>query len=458
MKFKTTPLFKRMIEFYVDARGKKDPETGKAVLPTIYNNGSSRSAKTYTAIQVIITILNHNQNRDLYVAVLRDTLVDCRKYTFKDFKEALKTFDMIEKCDIVEHPNPKIRLWGNTIEFMGLPEDGKQPPRTDICFFNEATEIFDQNRVKGFLMRCEMLAIFDWNPSYSKHWVYDGERVFNSLFTRTTYLDNPFLTDMVVSNIESRCPWDFADSHIEVRDGFKVRVWDKPEDERQPNARNIEAGTADRWYWLVYGEGIPAAREGAIFPNVEWINEFPDTGYDEVVISLDLGFTSDPSALVRIGRNGMVTTIENMLYQPTKTPEICFESLKPNLLIEQERRRMEGIKNYDELWICCESQDRYGTEMFVDSLNMLASAEGRNWNFFKVSKISISAGVSIMQRFKMKLVYNKHFEAEQQNYVYKMYKGEPTNEPDPESKFNHIWDAARYGFQTYFYWAKTESK
>ena len=458
MNFKTTPLFKRMIEFYIKAKGSKDPETRKAVLPKIYNNGSSRSAKTYTAIQAIITILNHNQNADLYVAVLRETLVDCRKYTFKDFKEALKTFEMIDKCDIVEHPNPKIRLWGNTIEFMGLPEDGKQAPRTDICFFNEATEIFDENRVKGFLMRCEMLAIFDWNPSYSKHWVYEGEKGFNSLFTRTTYLDNPFLTDMVISNIESRCPWDFEDSHIEVIDGFNVRVWDKPEDERMPNTRNIDAGTADRWYWLVYGEGIPAAREGAIFPNVEWIKEFPDTGYDEVVLCMDLGFTQDPSTLVRIGRTGMVTTLENMMYQPTKTPEICYESLKPSLIIEQERRRREGVTSYDELWICCESADRYGTEMFVDSLNMLASSEGRNWNFFKVSKISISAGVSIMQRFKMKLVSNKHFEAEQQNYVYKMYKGEATNEPDPQSKFNHIWDAARYGFQTYFYWAKTESK
>jgi hypothetical protein len=451
MKFTPAPLFNKMVLFYSQNKHRENPASGRRELPKIYNNGSSRSSKTYSAIQLIITFCDHNRKNPLYIGVFRDTLVDCRKYTYKDFVECIKMMDLYSECQITEFPNPKIKLWGSTIEFMGLPEPNKQPPRTDICFFNEATEITDKTRVRGLLMRCEMLAIFDWNPSYSSHWVFDGENEFNALFTRTTYLDNPFLTDNIISNIESYCPWDFKDSHIEQRGCFNVRVWDKPEDERTPNQKNIDAGTADRWYWLVYGEGIPCAREGAVFPNVEWIREFPDTGFDEVILSADFGYTSDNTTLIRTGRKGLSATIEAMVVQPTSTPEICYYAMKPSLLREVERRRSEGIMD-SELWICCESQDRYGTDTFVDGLNNMASQDGYNWNFFKISKSSIIAGVAIMHRFKLTLVHHNRFQIEQQNYVYRMINGETTNEPDPASKFCDIWDGARYGFQHYFYW------
>lgn len=458
MNFTTTPLYADMVSFYVNATGKVDPSTGRPALPKIYNQGSSRSSKTFTAVQMIVTIFNHNQNRDLYCAVVRDTLVDCRKYTFKDFKEALSIFGLLGNCTIVEFPNPKIKLWGNTIEFMGLPEQHKQAPRTDIVFFNEATEIFDRTRVRGLVMRCEMLCIFDWNPSYSSHWVFDGEKEFNAYFSRTTYLDNPFLTDNIISNIEASCPWDFSESVIEKVGVFKKRRWLKPEEERTPNYKNIEANTADRWYWLVYGEGIPAAREGAIFPHVEWISQFPLSGYDEVVLGVDFGYKVDPSTLNRIGRSGMELTIENMVCQPTETPEIAFEAFYDSLCLEEQRRKSEGVVAWDELWICCDSADKYGTEAFVDSLNLIAGSRNKNWNFFKISKISIAAGVGLMQRFKLHCVGSPRFEIEQQNYVYKMYKGESTNEPDPDSKFNHIWDGVRYAVQHNFYWAINANK
>ena len=69
------------------------------------------------------------------------------------------------------------------------------------------------------------------------------------------------------------------------------------------------------------------------------------------------------------------------------------------------------------------------------------------------------AGVSIMLRFKLTLIrMNKlnpnedRFVLEQQNYIYKInpFSNEPTNEPDPDSKYCDIWDAARYGFQNNF--------
>ena len=303
MAFKLEPneLYMRMAWFYTQNKHAVNPENGRKALVKIACQGSSRSGKTYAIIQFIYTFCNQNAGKGLYIAVLRETLVDCRKYTYKDFIECFKTMGVYENCEITEYPNPKIKIYGNTIEFMGLPEPNKQPPRTDICFFNEIVEVNDKQRVNGLLMRCEKLAIFDWNPSYTDHWIFAMEQEFNTLFTRTSYLDNAHLTDNVVSNIESYCPWDFKDSKIEDVNGFKVRVWLKPERPdncspldydkyRADNRVNIESKTANKWYWLVYGEGVPAAKDGAIF-DPEWISEFPETGLDHVNLSLDFGYT-----------------------------------------------------------------------------------------------------------------------------------------------------------------------
>jgi len=301
MDFKPNELFNQMALFYTKNKLATNPENGRRALVKIANQGSSRSGKTYAAIQFIYTFCLHNANKGLYIAVLRETLVDCRKYTYKDFIECFKSMGVIDNCTITEYPNPKIKLYGNTIEFMGLPEPNKQPPRTDICFFNEIVEVNDKQRVNGLLMRCEKLAIFDWNPSYTDHWIFGMEQEFNTLFTRTSYLDNAHLTDNIISNIESYCPWDFKDSKVEKVGGLNVRYWKKPERPdncspadyskyRADNRVNVESGTANKWYWLVYGEGVPAAKEGAIFDPI-WISEFPPTGLDHVNFSLDFGYT-----------------------------------------------------------------------------------------------------------------------------------------------------------------------
>ena len=150
------------------------------------------------------------------------------------------------------------------------------------------------------------------------------------------------------------------------------------------------------------GEGLPIAREGAIFADATWVQSFPETGFDEVVLSMDFGYTKDNTTLIRTGRVGMDAWIEAMACQPTKTPEITFNLIEPQLRKELERRSKEGIFS-DELWICCESQDKYGTDAWVDSLNSIANSKGVNWNFFKIQKTSILAGVEIMKKFNLHL-------------------------------------------------------
>lgn len=475
MNFQPNELFNQMALFYSQNKSEVNPDNGRKALVKIANQGSSRSGKTYSAIQFIYTFCNHNANKGLYIAVLRETLVDCRKYTYKDFIECFKMMGVWENCEITEYPNPKIKLYGNTIEFMGLPEPNKQPPRTDICFFNEIVEVNDKQRVNGLLMRCEKLAIFDWNPSYTDHWIFGMESEFNTLFTRTSYLDNKHLSDNVVSNIESYCPWSFEDCHIEVRNGFNVRVWDKPEKPdnckleeahlyRRDNETNIKAGTANKWYWLVYGEGVPAAKEGAIF-DPEWIDEFPETGMDSVNLSLDFGYTADPSVLTRVGVNvkSKDAFMEALTYQSTRDVDTLFDLIEPQICKEIARRKKEAGWAVDEngkeiegleiaqIVIACDSADKYRDIQFVRDLNSISLQRGLGWQFVKVKKPSITVRIALMHRFRLHIVRDVNVMREAQNYCYQVIEGRQTN--IPIDNFNHFWDSVGYCFWYFFRWA-----
>jgi hypothetical protein len=257
------------------------------------------------------------------------------------------------------------------------------------------------------------------------------------------------LPEGLAAERESKCPWDFADSHIEIVDampnlpqgdngvffnGFRRRIWDKeplPEGVivadvtkyRIENKQNKERGTIDIYDYLVYTEGVRCAQTGTVFPNVKWVKSFPDTGLDEVVFGMDFGFTTDPTTFNRIGRVGKRDAyIENLVYQPTPTPEVCFYAVKPAIETELARRKREG-NDSDEVWVCCESQDKYGTETFVDGLNEIASSLGLNWNFFKIEKKSIVSGVVLMKKFNLHLVETPEMIKEQQNYLHRKIHG-----------------------------------
>ena len=489
IKFDPNYLYFWMIKKFLDNRhaldstlADEDNPDGKPKRITFYNLGGTRAGKTFDEIHLIWKLCDSNRGKGLTIAIYRETLSDCKKNTLLDFKECFKLMNFTDFELIGELQNPVIRIFGNTIEFRGFPEEGKEGGRVDIAFFNEIFEIQSEKIFDNICQRVEKMVICDANPRLSYHWSMNRQKDFNTFYSRTTFLDNPKLSLSLQADYESKCPYDFRDSHIEYEDGFaqfkgfKRRVWNKekcpdnyidlpyPNNKyRAPNPNNsVEKNESLKWWWEVYGEGLPAAQSGAIFKDVKWVSEF-GSGYDEVVFGVDFGYTSDNTTLSRVGRNGNETTIECMACQPTNTPEITFDLFKPQLLKEIARRKAEGDNN-ESIWICCESQDRYGTEVWVDSLNQLANHHGYNWNFFKIQKKSILAGVSIMKKFKINIVESdqphirERFRQEQQNYMYRVINDVSTNEPDPASKFCDIWDGVRYAYQHFFYWANDGQK
>jgi hypothetical protein len=314
---KAEPLYRRKRGYMGPLPEKRKPtniynlDNSRGIVK-IANQGSSRSGKTWAVAQFLaIYCLTHYtkfpSSPGKYIGVWRNTLVDCRNNTFKDFKDCYEEMGLWDLCSVTTAPHPKIRLFGNTIEFRGLPETNQQPPRTDISFFNEVLEVNDKDRVSGIVMRCQYAAIFDWNPSLTVHWAFDMKQEMaegkNVLYTETSYLDNPHLPMSVILNIEENCPWQLnnpAECEV-ITDtmGFKKRKWLKPErpDNALPREYHLyradneaNATTKNRWRWLVYGEGCSSAREGAVF-DPHWIDAFPQTGLDYVNLSLDFGYT-----------------------------------------------------------------------------------------------------------------------------------------------------------------------
>lgn len=459
--------------------------SGEKVVPKFVNLGGSRSSKTFDAIHLIYKILTDLPNQNIVCNVYRATQVDCRKNTLKDFKKCfINVMKLEEDVDFTLvgeiSGTPYIKVKGNSIFFLGYPEEGKQAGDCHIAYINEILEDENEAVVDNILRRPTMFSIMDANPNLTSHFIFNRTERFNWFYTWTNYLDNDKLPDGLRGEFESKCPWDFRDSKIIVYDyipsmpagwvkdekgeklffnGFRKRVWTKEEkpdnytDLEYPNNKyrainkeNEKTNSINRFDYLVYTEGIPCSREGAIFRYVKWLDKFPETGHDMTWYSMDFGFTSDPTVLARTGyRKPKTLCCDIMVCEPTVTPRITWDLVDKQLQKEAERRKKEGETHYDTFWIACESADNYMGQNWVEALNEISYLEGKNYNFFKISKGSISARVDLALMFNLEFVRHKRLETEVQNYVYLTINDKPTNQPDPNSKFCDCLDAIGYG-------------
>ena len=380
----------------------------------ICNEGGARSSKTWDTIHLIVAFCDQHRYKDipLKIAFFRNTLKDSRDKLYEeDFKLCLKTIGIYDKSNArKENQSPEYNLWGNDIFFRGLDESTEQPTY-DIVFINESLEVPSYAVVAGLLFRCRLLSIMDWNPKYTDHWCFDLEGQPLTFFSKTTYLNNKKLDISRISNIVRFSPWHLEDLHL-------------PEDQRRPHEENIKNGTADKFYFLVYGMGQRGAREGLVFPNVTWINEFPKQ-VERVFYGLDFGFTNDPSAFVRVGVLDGCLYLQGLIYEPTENV-IILEALLSKF-----------IDKTAQIW--ADLSDR----------GMIGDLQQMGYSVNAASKWAgcIEYRVDMIKRFKLHIVTDKNFKKEQENYFFREINGYKLSTPDPNSKHCHYWDAVGYAVQ-----------
>lgn len=427
MPFDPNPLYCQMAEIISDNKGSE-------YLTQIYNEGGTRASKTWDVYHLIYTLCVHNTGKGLEIYVFRDTLVNARELTFKDFKKFIKHTEG-KVAYVSERSKPEVNIFGNTIYFRGLPEEDEEGFPTDISFFNEMLEM-DQTPVDGIIMRCTKLVLGDWNPKFTKHWAFKREGQSNVHFTRTTYKNNKHLPKTVISSIEALEPWETGSYEV-TKEGVIMYKGKPVTDKNQPppNIKNIEQKTADEFRWKVYGLGLRGAMKGLIFPYVKYIDKFPDLAH---TYGNDFGFTTDPNALVKFAQEGCNIYLELLSYAPMETESILIDYL-------------QALEIPKLTPITADSSDKYISET-KGVIQMVRGVRYAGYSMVKVKKTeSVMYWLLKMRNdYKIHIVKNKFYtfaKTEQENYRMKEIHGIEIQQP--EDKFNHFWDASRYAFMAY---------
>lgn len=426
MAFDPNPLFYEMGTLFQE----NYTEDNKVV---ICNEGGTRSSKTWDTFHFIYTFCNHNQNEGNDIYILRDTLVNCKEKTFKEFKKCMKIIGA-NLTYFSEHQKPYVNIFGNHVYFRGLDsEDNTEGYPSDIIFINEALET-QKDKVDGLKMRCRKLMIMDWNPKFTQHWCFDLERQPNVFFTHSTYKNNKHLKASIITDIEAYEPWepgsyDIIDNTL-FYNGNPIDESNQP----PPHADNIENATSDEFRWKVYGLGLRGAMQGIIFKNVTWVPEFPPIAH---TYGMDFGFVADPLAFGKYAKQGRNIYLELLLYTPISNSIDVDASLK-------------ALKVSKYVPITADSSDKYVSEK-KGTTQMVTELFDMGWEISKVSKTKgVMYWLEDMKNYKIHIVknhlYNK-VKIEQENYVYKEVNGIQINQPN--DKFNHFWDQARYAHMSH---------
>ncbi len=299
--FKHTGVFTKNFQAY------QDPN-----LRYIINQGGSRSSKTYSLCQLLIYLCMTTHN--LKVSVVRKSFPALRGSVMRDMMDILKEINQYSEKMHNRTQNIYTFINGSEIEFMSIDDSQKVRGRKrDILFVNEANEL-EQEEFVQLMMRTSDKAFIDFNPSDTESWIYNLLEEPKSLLIKSTYKDNPFLTD---------------DQKDYIEDLIKI----------------------DQNYYRIYALGEVPLVSSRIYSHFkEYTLEPHDADIESINFGLDFGY-NHPTSLVKItktkqGRffireliysSGLTTTdllkIMNGLDELKKYPIYCDYS-RPEIIME----------------------------------------------------------------------------------------------------------------------------
>jgi phage terminase large subunit len=281
-------------------------------------------------------------------------------------------------------------LFGNTWEFISIDQPQKiRGAKRQFCFINEANEL-DLESYRQLALRTSndfqgVSMILDYNPSDEYHWIYDHVIPRDDAsFYKSTYLDNPFLNQETIDEIER------------LRD-------------------------TDEYYWTVYGLGERGISRETIFRS-DVYSELPERA-KFLAWGLDWGYANDPTALVKVYEHDHALYIEEVLYSGGLTNSDIGDKLKDF-----------GITRHEEI-IADSSEPKSIEEIHRMNFNIKPAKKGAD---------SVRIGIDLMRRYKLYIKdTSTNAQKEFRNYKWMTDKnGKVLNQPKDE--WNHCIDAVRY--------------
>lgn len=417
--------------------------------------GSSRSFKNISSLDFIIYLCSKVETGSV-INIMRDTYVSFKTTIYNDADWRFPQYGLRSPFKGKQEVK-SFMLFGNKITLIGADSEAAQlGVGCDYLYMNEMLSIAKDVRNQA-IQRCRKFWWGDYNPMFSEHDVYILASRPDVGHLKTTYKDNFKITPPERIQIESYQPVElseiakfFGSQHEDEQVRYKaiqraLKYDTAKNPDRFPPADlaelnrcrgNEDAGTADKYKWMVFGLGERMAPEGLIFPRVTWIKEFPKD-CPNIYWGQDFGYTTDPSTLVKIGIDKIAEPgsaykpnmyLQSMFYQPTPTANDYI-----NLL---------GIHANKEITIWADPSGEYGGKGYI------SEARRAGYRVFAITPFpgSIEYGLSIMRKYNLHLVDCPEFRKEQAGYAKAKAKvnGVMVITDTPVDRDNHaIGDAPR---------------
>lgn len=329
--------------------------------PIICNEGGSRSGKSYSTIQILVSIATTEPNKR--ISIVSHSLPHIKRGAWRDLKQILEKTgnyyeDWMRWTDFVyTFPN------GSYIELFGLEDEGKaRGPGRDILFINEANliskPVFDQ-----LAMRTVGTIFLDWNPADFRSWVYDVADDPKNCCIHSTYLDN-------IHNL--------SEQQIAYIEGYKT--------------------AADPFMWKVYGLGERGASAELIYTRYKYYTDAID---GHVVFGLDFGF-NHPNALIKVTFVDGTPYVEERLYKSNMTTPELIAVLKAECgrsVVYCDHARADLIEEIARAGILAKKADKdvfagimavKGTDLHIhaNSKNLISEMQSYKWTKDKNDNIT----------------------------------------------------------------------
>ena len=374
--------------------------------------GSAGSGKSHFITQKIIIKALREKRR---VMVCRRYGTTMRNSVFKLFKDVIESFKITHLTRIKESDMGIVLPNGSEIIFVGLDNEEKLLSIAGITdvFIEEVyevpKEIVDQLnlRMRGKAPNKQIYMAF--NPISAKHWLYDfcegTTRPESSIYSQSTFRDNPFLPDEYVKALE---------------DMYRTN----------PNKARVFCDGE----WGADVEGL--VYKNHVLSDFD-INELIKKGL-EVRVGIDWGFV-DPT-----------TVVVSLFDKAKKEIYVIGEFYKRGATLEEIK---EGI-----VMLGISKQKMYCDGAEPDKVDYLRR-NGFNAVSAKKGVGSVKAGISFLQ--DMKIICHEscvHVAAELENYVYlKDKKTGQYVEDSYDHDFSHTMDALRYSYSDLYSAARLTS-
>jgi len=345
--------------------------------------GGTRSSKSYSALQWLLVRALSQPN--IVVSIVRKSFPSMRVSIMRDWQTILKELEIWdeESWSATEHIYTFDN--GSMVEFMSIDSSEKRKGSSrDYLFIDECNELSREDYFQLFI-RTRIKTIIAYNPSFgTNHYIFNEIQTHpeSDLFV-STFLDNPFLEQSIIEEIE-------------------------------------RLKTINPEYYKIYGLGLPGNNVGTIF-TIGIVDETPEDA-EFIAFGMDFGFSIDPSTLVCISKRDKDLYIDELLY---KKGLVTADIIKHLTQLDIGR---------NEIW-ADSAEGRLIEEIYRSGFNIKPVKKGKD---------SIRMGIDLMQQYKLNVTKRSTNTIQEfSEYVWMVDKN-GNFENIPVDYSNHSIDAIRY--------------